>query len=155
VSLSVAVPIFTAPAAILDGSYLIAVVGRYDVRVGVPEEDGLRDIATIYRHPSMEKECLRKMVCLRKMAQECQPMILNYDDAVSMSEVRLFVAVPNFKAPAAILNGSYLIAVVGWYDVRVEVPEEDGVRDIATIYRHPSKWKECLSKMVCLRQMAQ
>jgi hypothetical protein len=39
----VAVPIFTAPSAILYGSYLISVVGRYDVRV--PEEEGVRDIA--------------------------------------------------------------------------------------------------------------
>jgi len=30
----------------------------------------------------MWKECLRKMVCLRKMAQENQPKILTYDAAV-------------------------------------------------------------------------
>jgi hypothetical protein len=48
----------------------------------MPEEDRVRDIAAIYRQPSMWKECLRKMVCLRKMAQENQPKILTYDAAV-------------------------------------------------------------------------
>ena len=61
---------------------MIEGVGRYDVRVGVPEEYGLRDISAISRHPIMWKDYLRKMVRLRKMAQECQPKILIYDDAV-------------------------------------------------------------------------
>jgi hypothetical protein len=34
-----AVPVFTAPAAILDDSHLMVAVARYDKRVGVPEED--------------------------------------------------------------------------------------------------------------------
>ena len=34
-------------------SFWMAAVARYDVRLEVYEEDGVRDIAAIYRHSSM------------------------------------------------------------------------------------------------------
>ena len=46
----------------------MAAVASYDVKVGVPQQDGVREIAVIYRHSNMCKDCLSKMVCLRYIA---------------------------------------------------------------------------------------